>query len=73
MTLVAHHPATGTRRSQQQPRDLPTFHWRPEPDNGIPIVLESRAWAWATPKALRQEKLKPGIPLRRDITTPECG
>lgn len=68
--LATHHPATGTRRTQQQPRDLPIFRCRPDLDSGIPIWRESRAWAWETPSALLQEKLKPGRPRRRDIWTP---
>lgn len=72
-SLAAHHPANGTRSSQQHPRERPTLRWRPERDNGIPIFLERLAWAWETPKALFQEKLKPGIPLRRDMGTPVWG
>jgi hypothetical protein len=64
------HPATGTRRTQQQPMDRPIFRCRPDRDSGIPIWRESRAWAWDTPRARFQEKLKPGRPRRRGIWTP---
>jgi len=64
------HPATGTSRTQQQPKDRPIFRCRPDRDSGIPICRERRAWAWDTPRARFQEKERPGIPRRRDIWTP---
>ena len=70
MNRAATHPAIGTSRTQQQPKDRPSFRCRPDRDSGIPICRESRAWAWETPRARFQEKLKPGIPRRRDIWTP---
>ena len=64
------NPAIGTRRTQQQPKALPTLRCRPDLDSGIPICRESWAWAWETPSARFQEKLRPGIPRRRDIWAP---
>ena len=70
MIRAATHPATGTRSTQQHPRERPTFRWRPERDRGTPSFLESLDWAWEMPKARRQEKLRPGIPLR-DMGAPD--
>ena len=39
------HPATGTNRRQQQPKDRPSFRSPPERERGIPICRDSRAWA----------------------------
>lgn len=64
------NPATGTSMIQQHPRDLPIFRCRPDLDKGIPIWRESLAWAWDTPRARFQEKLRPGIPRRRDMWAP---
>lgn len=65
--------AIGRTRSQPHPKALPSFRWRPLRDSGIPILRESRAWAWERPMARRMEKEKPGMPLRRVMGAPGGG
>jgi len=57
-------PASITRGSAQ-PIARPALRWRPLRDSGIPIFRDSRLWAWETPRARRQEKDRPGMPVPR--------
>jgi hypothetical protein len=55
-------------KSGRQPSAAAAFLWRPDFVSGTPIFLDVRPFAAERPRALLQEKLRPGIPPRFLVT-----